>query len=127
MLYGRSEERARIATLLQGARRGHALLQDAAEQADGFRQLRCAGIEAELELPFAGLHQLLGPVLDRLDRLPAPQAQGLQAAFGLVETEATSNRFLVELGVLSLLAVVAGEQPVLCSIAEAGWLDAASA
>ena len=96
MLYGRSEERARIVTLLQGARRGHAgvlvirgeagigkhaLLQDAAEQADGFRQLRCAGIEAEVELPFAGLHQLLGPVLDRLDRLPAPQAQGLQAAF----------------------------------------------
>src|SRR5918992_1144270 len=122
MLYGRREERARIAALLEGARGGHAgvlvvrgeagigkdtLLADAAEQATGFRLLRCTGAQAEMELAFAGLQQLLGPVLDRLDQLPAPQAQALQAAFGLVETRTETNRFLVELGALSLLAAVA--------------------
>src|SRR6266571_1082732 len=142
MLYGRREERAQIASLLAGARGGHAgvlvvrgeagigkhaLLQDAAEQANGFRLLRATGVQADIELAFAGLHQLLGPVLDRLDRLPAPQAQALQGAFGLVETQTETNRFLVELGALSLLAVVAAEQPLLCLVAQARWLDSASA
>jgi AAA ATPase domain len=88
MLYGRRQDRARIAALLAGARAGrsgvlvvrgeagtgkHALLADAAAHADGFRLLRCTGDEAEVELPFAALRQLLGPVLDRLDRVPAPK------------------------------------------------------
>jgi DNA-binding CsgD family transcriptional regulator len=142
MLYGRREERDQITALLEGARGGHAgvlvvrgeagigkhtLLQDAAEHADVFHLLRCTGAEAEVELPFAALQQLLGPVLDRLDRLPAPQAQALQAAFGLVEPETKTNQFLVELGALSLLAVLAAEQPLLCLIGQARWLDAASA
>jgi DNA-binding CsgD family transcriptional regulator len=140
MLYGRYEERARIAALLAGARGGHAgvlvvrgeagigkhaLLQDAAEQASGFLVLCASGFESEAEVAFAGLQQLLGPVLDRLDRLPAPQAGALRGAFGLADTQA--NRFLVELGVLSLLAAVAVERPVLCLLAHARWLDAASA
>jgi DNA-binding CsgD family transcriptional regulator len=142
MLYGRRQERAQLAGLLAQARQGHAgvlvvrgeagvgkhaLLADAAEQATGFRLLRATGVEAEVELPFAGLHQLLGPVLDRLDRAPAPQAQALRAAFGLVDTKTETNRFLVELGALSLLAEVAAEQPLLCLIGQARWLDPASA
>ena len=142
MLYGRREERAQITALLEGARGGHAgvlvvrgeagigkhtLLQDAAEHGDVFHLLRCTGVEAEVELPFAGLQQLLGPVLDRLGRVPAPQAQALRGAFGLVEPETNTNKFLVELGALSLLAVVAAEQPLLCLIGQARWLDAASA
>ena len=142
MLYGRRKERTQIGALLKGARGGqggvlvvrgeagigkHALLADAVEQATGFRLLHTSGVEAEVGLAFAGLQQLLGPVLDRLDRVPAPQAQALQAAFGLVEPETKTNRFLVELGALSLLAVVAAEQPLLCLIGQARWLDAASA
>jgi DNA-binding CsgD family transcriptional regulator len=139
MVFGRREERALVAGLLAGARGGrsgvlvvrgevgigkHLLLQDGAERADGFRLLPGAGVESEVELPFAGLQQLLLPVLDRLDRLPAPQASALRGAFGLVDVQA--NRFLIELGVLSLLALVAAEQPLLCVVNDAQWLDAAS-
>jgi DNA-binding CsgD family transcriptional regulator/tetratricopeptide (TPR) repeat protein len=142
MLYGRRKERGQIGALLEGARGGqggvlvvrgeagigkHALLADAVEQATEFRLLHTSGVEAEVGLAFAGLQQLLGPVLDRLDRLPAPQAEALRAAFGLAQTRTETNRFLVELGVLSLLGVAAGEQPLLCLISEARWLDAASA
>jgi len=142
MLYGRRKERAQIGALLKGARGGqggvlvvrgeagigkHALLVDAVEQATGFRLLHTSGVEAEVGLAFAGLQQLLGPVLDLLDRVPAPQAQALRGAFGLVETQTNTNKFLVELGALSLLAVVAAEQPLLCLIGQARWLDAASA
>jgi DNA-binding CsgD family transcriptional regulator len=140
MLYGRPKEHARISRLLADARAGcggvlvvrgeagigkHTLLEDAAQQAAGYRVLRGAGAEAEVELPFAGLHQMLRPVLDRLNRLPAPQAGALRGAFGLTDEE--TNRFLIELGVLSLLAVVAAEQPLLCLISQALWLDSASA
>jgi len=139
MLCGRREERAMLANLLAGARQGrsgvlvvrgeagigkHALLADAAEQADGFHLLRATGVESEVELPLAGV-QLLRPVGDRLDRLPAPQAEALRGAFGLVDVQA--NRFLVELGVFSLLTVVAAEQPLLCLVSQARWLDPASA
>ena len=142
MLYGRREERARIAALLEGARGGHAgvlvvrgeagigkhtLLADAAEQASGFRVLRCTGAEAEMELAFAGLQQLLGPVLEALDRVPIPQAEALRGAFGLVDTQTATNWFLVELGALSLLGAVAAERPLLCLVGQARWLDAASA
>jgi AAA ATPase-like protein len=140
MLYGRREERASIASLLAAARGGrsgvlvvrgeagigkHALLQDAAEQAGGFHLLRATGVEAELELPFAGLEQLLRPILGGLDRLPGPQADALRGAFGLADVEV--NRFLMELGVLSLLAVAAAERPLLCLLSQAHWLDRPSA
>jgi hypothetical protein len=72
----------------------------------------------------SALHLLLRPVLDRLDRLPAPQASALRGIFGLADTP---NRFLVELGVLGLLAEVAAERPLLCLVADAQWLDRALA
>src|SRR3712207_2223802 len=98
MLYGRQTERSAIQALLDGARRSRggvlvvrgpagvgksALLDAAAAGASGMRVLRATGVESEVELPFAAVHQLLRPVLGQLDRLPAPQAQALRVAFGL--------------------------------------------
>ena len=140
MLFGRCEERGLVAGLLAEARTGRsgalvvrgeagigksALLADAAERPGDLRVLRAAGAGTEAELAFAGLQQLLRPVLDRLGRLPAPQADALRGAFGLVDAEA--SRFMVELGVLSLLAEVAEERPLLCLVDNAQWLDRASA
>jgi hypothetical protein len=82
-------------------------------------------VESEIQLAFAALHQLLRPVLDRLERLPGPQADALRGAFGLVDTEV--NRFLVEVAVLSLLSELAAERPVLCLVDDAQRLDSASA
>jgi hypothetical protein len=87
--------------------------------------LRGFGVESEVELAFAALHQLLRPVLDRLGWLPIAQADAPRGAFGLVYVQV--NRFLVELGVLGLLAEVAGEQLVLCLVDGAQRLDRASA
>ena len=80
-----------------------ALLDYLAEQASGCRVAHSAGIESEMELVYAGLHQLLTPMLDRLERLPAPQANALRTAFGL-RPGSTPDRFLVGLAALSLLA-----------------------
>src|SRR5918996_3399222 len=139
MLFGRREERELVAGLLAGARGGRssalvlygeagigksALLADAADQAAGLRVLRASGTGSEVELAFAGLQQLLWPVLDRLSRLPAPQAEALRGAFGLVDAQA--SRFLIEVGVLGLLAEVAEERPLLCLVDNAQWLDRAS-
>jgi DNA-binding NarL/FixJ family response regulator len=87
--------------------------------------LRAGGIEAEVELPFAGLHQLLRPVLAHVASLPAPQSAALQAAFGLQAGE--HDRFLVSAGVLSLLADVAESQPLLVIVDDSHWLDRPSA
>src|SRR3712207_297588 len=88
--------------------------------------LRAQGVEAEVELAFAGLHQLLRGVLDPLPRLPEPQQQELGAALGLA-SGGTANRFLISAAVLSLLAEAAEERPVLCLVDDAQWLDQASA
>jgi DNA-binding CsgD family transcriptional regulator len=141
MLYGRQTEGARISALLADASHGRGgalvirgdtgigkstLLLDAAQQGDGkFLVLRGTGVDSEVELAFAALHQLLRPVLDRLDRLPAPQASALRGAFGLVDRQL--NRFHIELGALSLLAEAAKQQPVLGLVDDAQWLDRASA
>ena len=79
-----------------------------------------------MELVYAGLHQLLTPMLDRLERLPAPQANALQTAFGL-RSGSAPDRFLVGLAALSLLAEVAEEHPLVCLVDDAQWLDQASA
>src|SRR5881409_180449 len=79
-----------------------------------------------MELAFAGLHQLCAPMLDRLERLPGPQRDALGAAFGLSAGHAP-DRFLVGLAVLSLLAEVAEESPLVCLVDDAQWLDRASA
>ena len=88
----------------------------------GMTVLRSVGIEAEHELPFAGLHQLVRPCLGLLERLPPPQRTALRGAFGL-SVEPVENPFLVSLGLLSLFAEASEEMPVLCLIDDAHWLD----
>ena len=103
-----------------------ALLEHAVESASDMRVLRAAGLESEVELAFAGLHQLCAPMLDRLDRLPAPQREALEVAFGLSAGEAP-GRFLVGLATLSLLSDAAEDKPLVCAIDDAQWLDEESA
>jgi DNA-binding CsgD family transcriptional regulator/tetratricopeptide (TPR) repeat protein len=103
-----------------------ALLEAIESSADGMRVLRCVGIEAEHELAFAGMHQLVRPCLDLIDRLPAPQAAALRSALGL-SADAVEDRFLVSLGLLSLLAEYGEQGPVLCLVDDAQWLDRPSA
>ena len=90
------------------------------------RVLRAVGVESEMEFAFASLHQLCVPLLDGLASLPGPQRDALSTAFGLIAGEA-ADRFLVGLAVLSLLAGVAEEQPLVCLIDDAQWLDQVSA
>jgi DNA-binding CsgD family transcriptional regulator len=103
-----------------------ALLEYLQRRASGCRISRAAGVESEMELPFAGLHQLCAPMLHRLGRLPGPQGDALGAAFGLRDGDAP-DRFLVGLAVLSLLSDVAEEHPLICVLDDAQWLDRASA
>jgi len=103
-----------------------ALLDYVAETASDLRLVRAAGVESEMELPFAALHQLCGPLLDRLGRLPGPQRDALQIVFGL-SSGSPPDGFLVALAVLSLLSDVAEERPLLCLVDDAQWLDHASA
>ncbi len=103
-----------------------ALLEYAAGRAVGFRVVRAWGVESEMELAFAGLHQLCVPMLGRLDQLPGPQRDALAVAFGMREGPAP-DRFLVGLAVLSLLAATAEDQPLACLVDDAQWLDRASA
>ena len=141
MLVNRLTERAAVDSLLASARGGMgsalvlrgepgigktALLEYAIESASGFRIARAAGVESEMELAFAALHQLCLPALDRLERLPGPQRDALGVAFGLRAGEAP-DRFLVGLAVLSLLSEAAAERPLLCVVDDAQWLDRASA
>jgi DNA-binding CsgD family transcriptional regulator len=92
----------------------------------GFRVARATGIESEMELSFAGLHQLLAPMLERLEELPAPQRDAMNTAFGLAGGRAP-DRFLIGLAVLGLLSDAAEAAPLLCVIDDAHWLDRASA
>src|SRR4249919_221741 len=128
VLHGRRVEREVLDRLLEAVRGGQsrvlvvsgepgvgktALLQSAIESASGFRVARAVGVESEMELAFAALQQLCAPMLDRLDRLPAPQQEALGVAFGLRSGDAP-DRFLVGLAVLSLLSEVAAQQPLVC-------------
>src|ERR1700744_1216691 len=103
-----------------------ALLGSAAKFASGFSVLRTVGVESEMELTFAALQQFCAPLLDRLDQLPGPQPDGLAVALGF-RAGTPPDRFLVGLAVLSLLSEVAEEQPLLCVVDDAQWLDRASA
>jgi DNA-binding CsgD family transcriptional regulator len=141
VLRGRGDERAQLDGLLNGALAGRggvlmlcgqagvgktALLEYALASAGSLRVLRVAGMESEMELAFAGLHQLCAPLLDRLEGVPGPQRAALETAFGL-SAGAVPDRFLVGLSVLSLLSEVAEERPLLCVIDDAQWLDRTSA
>ena len=138
---GRDAESAVLDRLLDAARSGEsgalvvrgepgigktALLEYAIGSAPDMRLLRAAGVQSEIELAFAGLHQLCAPMLDRLDRLPDPQCQALRVAFGLSGGGAL-GRFVVGLAALGLLSDAAEEQPLLCAVDDAQWLDEESA
>src|SRR4051795_9923240 len=103
-----------------------ALLAHLSASAEGCRIARAAGVESEMELPFAGLHALCAPMLGRIGHLPIPQRDALGTAFGL-SVGPPPDRFLVGLAVLSLLADTAEEQPLLCIVDDAQWLDRVSA
>ncbi|WP_086562310.1 ATP-binding protein [Streptomyces africanus] len=143
MLYGRSTELAALEELTARAREGRsgalvlrgeagigktALLDRAAQSASasGMRVLRVTGVEPEADLAFGGLVQLLWPVQDRLDGLPEPQAEALRAVLGTGRTR-TQDRFLTGLAVLTLLADLAEQGPLLCLVDDAQWLDQATA
>jgi len=95
-------------------------------RAPGCRIARAVGVQSEMELAFAGLHQLCAPLLDHLEAIPVPQREALRTAFGL-SAGPPPDRFLVGLAALSLLSEVAGERPLICVIDDEHWLDHASA
>ena len=103
-----------------------ALLDYMRDRATGFRIAPASGVQSEMELAFSGLHQVCAPMLDRLERLPEPQRDALGTAFGLT-SGAAPDRFLVGLAVLSLVSEAAEEQPLLCVVDDAHWLDRESA
>lgn len=139
-LRGRDKEIATLRDLLSTAQAGGsqvlvlrgeagvgktALLRQAAETADGFRRIQVTGVESDMELAYAGLHQLCAPLLHHLDELPTPQREALDVAFGR-GVGAAPDRFLVGLAVLSLLAAATADQPLLCLVDDAQWLDQVS-
>src|SRR5262245_2565612 len=103
-----------------------ALLEYLVRRASRCTVARAVGVESEMELAFAGLHQLCAPFVDRLERLPDPQRAALGTAFGRRDGDAP-DRFLVGLAVLSLVSEVAEERPLICVLDDAQWLDEASA
>ena len=140
VLRGRRDECAALDRVLDELRHGRsgvlvirgepgvgksALLEYVSDAVSDFRVARAVGVDSEMELAFAGLHQLCGPLLDRLDRLPPPQREALGTAFGL-STGHGHDRFLLGLAVLTLLSEVAAERPLVALIDDAQWLDRAS-
>ena len=140
MLRGRRGECAAVNRLLEGVGAGHsgvlvvrgeagvgktALLDYAIESARDLRVVRTVGVESEMELPFAAVHQLCAPMLDRSEGLPSAQRHALASVFGL-DGGTRPDRFLVALAVLSLLSEVAAERPLVCVVDDAQWLDRAS-
>jgi hypothetical protein len=98
------------------------LLDYLASRARGCRIARATGVQSEMELAFAGLHQLCSPMLDHLDRIPALQRDAAKVALGLAAGP-PPDRFLIGLAVLSLLSEVAGDKPLICLIDDEQWLD----
>jgi DNA-binding CsgD family transcriptional regulator len=137
VLLGRGPETTRLDELIRAAAAGRggavviegdpgvgktALLEDAAQRASRLAVLRVAGVESELTLPYAALHQLCGRMIARRDRLPPPQSDALAVALGGLAGPAP-DRFLVSLGVLGLLSDFAAERPLLCLVDDAQWID----
>ncbi len=141
MLSDRRAECAVFDGLLDGARTGRsgvlvvrgeagigktALLEYALESVADLRVVRAVGVESEMELAFAALHQLCAPLLDGVERLPGPQRDALAVTFALSEGP-VPDRFLVGLAVLSLLSEASEKRPLVCVVDDAQWLDKASA
>jgi DNA-binding CsgD family transcriptional regulator/tetratricopeptide (TPR) repeat protein len=103
-----------------------ALLEQMIENAPDLRVVRAVGVESEMELAFASLHQLCAPMLDRAARLPSPQRAALETVFGF-DVGSPPDPLLVGLAVLSLVSDAAGDRPLLCIVDDAQWLDRASA
>src|SRR3954464_15288308 len=140
-LRGRGSECALLDELVAAIRRGEsqslvlrgaagigktALLEYLIASAPDATIVRAVGVPSDMELPYAALHQLCGPLLDRLEALPAPQRRAMEIVFGVTAGEAP-DRFLVGLAVLSLFSEVAEQRPLLCVVDDAQWLDQASA
>jgi hypothetical protein len=140
-LRGRQAELEALQRVLEAARTGEsrtlvlrgeagsgktALLGQLVDRAAGFRVAEATGVESEMELAFATLHQLCAPLLDRLGRLPPPQRAALASVFGLSSGDGP-DRFMVGLATLGLLSDAAEAEPLLCVIDDAQWLDRASA
>jgi DNA-binding CsgD family transcriptional regulator len=141
VIYGRDAERAHLADVIEAARvgvstalvvRGEAgagkstLLDDLAESASGMRTLRALGVESDSELAFAGLDQLLSPLLGELTSLAPLRRQALASALGIAKARAAPERFLIATAVLDLLANAAEREPLLAIVDDAQWLDGAS-
>src|SRR5258705_9148635 len=139
-LLGREDEQQAIDRLLERVRSGRggvlvvrgeagvgktSLLDYLAERANGCDVVRVAGVQADMEFPFAGLQQLFASRLDSLERLPDPQREALAVAFGLRSGRAP-DRYLVGLAVLGLVAELAETAPLVCVVDDAQWLDRAS-
>ncbi len=140
-LWGRRVERDTLERTLAAVRAGQsaalvlrgeagvgktALLRFGIEAASGLRVARAAGAESEMELPFAALHQVCAPMIDKLERIPEPQREALRTAFG-ERTGVAPDRFLVGLAALSLLSETAADAPLLVCVDDAHWLDRESA
>jgi DNA-binding CsgD family transcriptional regulator len=142
-LRGRARECALLEDVVAAVRRGDsrslvlrgeagigktALLEHliASASASGLTVVQAVGVESEMELAYAGLHQLCGPLIDRVETLPAPQRQAMETVFGR-RAGGAPDRFLVGLAVLNLFAAVAEERPLLCVVDDAQWLDQSSA
>ena len=103
-----------------------ALLNYLAEQAAECRVLHATGVQSEMELAFAAVHQLCSPILEEANRLPAPQRDALRTAFGL-SSGAAPDKFLIGLAVLNLLSEVAEQRPLVCVVDDEQWIDRTSA
>ena len=140
-LVGRNAECRLLEVLLEDGRAGSsrvlvvrgepgvgktALLDHAIASASGFQLARATGVESEMELAFAGLHQLCAPLLDRLGLLPGPQREAMSTAFGLSDGK-PPDRFLIGLALLGLLTEASEAAPLLCVVDDAHWLDRSSA
>jgi len=140
-LRGRTSECALLDELVRGIRHSEsrslllqgeagigktALLERLVASASDLTVVRAAGVELEAELDYAGLQQLCGPLLDRLEMIPAPQRQAIEVVFGLSAGE-PPDRFLLGLAVMSLFAAAAEQRPLLCVVDDAQWLDETSA
>ncbi|WP_447035494.1 ATP-binding protein [Streptomyces sp. DSM 118878] len=139
-IVGRCRERDLLDGLLEAVRGGDSrvlvlrgepgvgksrLLEYVTARAQGFRVARVTSVQSEMELPYAGLHQMCASLTDRLDRLPAVQRDAVSGALGM-KSERAPDSFLVALGVLGLLSEVARDRPLLCVVDDAQWLDRAS-
>ena len=140
VLIGRRDEQQQLTELCERAQAGDSgvlvvhgeagigktsLLADVLTKADGLRAIRISGAESEMELAYAGVAQLCGPILAHIDRLPGPQKNALRVALGLREGR-SPDRLLVGLAVLTMLAEAGAERPTVCAIDDAQWVDRAS-